>query len=158
MTPPRSASAGLLMYRRRGPRVELFLVHPGGPFFARRDLGAWSIPKGMPLPDEPLLDAARREFEEETGLRAEGPFEALTPVRQRGGKIVNAWAFEGDTDPAAIVSNHFTLEWPRGSGRTRTFPEVDRAAFFAPDEARRRLLSAQVPLVDELVARLAART
>lgn len=158
MTPPRSASAGLLMYRRRGLAVELFLVHPGGPFFARRDLGAWSIPKGMPLPDEPLLDAARREFEEETGLRAEGPFEALTPVRQRGGKIVTAWAFEGDADPAAIVSNHFTLEWPRGSGRTRTFPEVDRAAFFAPDEARRRLLSAQVPLVDELVARLANRT
>ena len=158
MTPPRSASAGLLMYRRLGRAVELFLVHPGGPFFARRDLGAWSIPKGMPLPDEPLLDAARREFEEETGLRAEGPFEALTPVRQRGGKIVTAWAFEGDADPAAIVSNHFTLEWPRGSGRTRTFPEVDRAAFFAPDEARRRLLSAQVPLVDELVARLANRT
>jgi len=158
MTPPRPASAGLLMYRRRGLAVELFLVHPGGPFFARRDLGAWSIPKGMPLPDEPLLDAARREFEEETGLRAEGPFEALTPVRQRGGKIVTAWAFEGDADPAAIVSNHFTLEWPRGSGRTRTFPEVDRAAFFAPDEARRRLLSAQVPLVDELVARLANRT
>ena len=158
MTPPRSASAGLLMYRRLGRAVELFLVHPGGPFFARRDLGAWSIPKGMPLPDEPLLDAARREFEEETGLHAEGPFEALTPVRQRGGKIVNAWAFEGDADPAVIVSNQFTLEWPPGSGRTRTFPEVDRAAFFAPDEARRRLLSAQVPLVDELVARLAART
>lgn len=132
----------------------MFLVHPGGPFWARKDLGAWSIPKGEPAPGEDPLAAALREFEEETGHRPSGDPLPLTPVRQAGGKVVHAWALEGDLDPARLVSNRFTMEWPRGSGRMAEFPEVDRGAWFSLEEAERKILSGQAPLLRELASRL----
>ncbi|HUS23553.1 MAG TPA: NUDIX domain-containing protein [Candidatus Binatia bacterium] len=147
-------SAGLLVYRRREGGLEVLLVHPGGPLWARRDEGAWQIPKGEYAEGEDPLAAARREFQEETGTAMTGEFMALAPIRQPGGKRVQAWAVEGDLDAAAIRSNTFTLEWPRGSGQQREFPEVDRAGWFAPAEARRKLLPSQQPLLDELLARL----
>ena len=128
-------SAGLLMFRRCGGAPEVLLVHPGGPFWTKRDLGAWSIPKGEFAPDEDPLAAARREFEEETGIAPAGEFIPLTPRRQPSGKLVHAWAFEADCDPATIVSNTFEIEWPPGSGRRQAFPEVDRAAWFPLDLA-----------------------
>jgi predicted NUDIX family NTP pyrophosphohydrolase len=143
-------SAGLLMYRIRSGRAQVLLVHPGGPFFRNKDQGAWSIPKGEVEPDEDLLEAARREFEEETGLRPSGPFAALTPVKQSGGKTVHAWAFEGDCDLATIVSNTFTMEWPPRSGRQAEFSEIDKWEFFDIDDARRKINPAQVGLIDEL--------
>lgn len=147
------SSAGLLLYRRRGGSVEVLLVHPGGPFWKNRDAGAWSIPKGEYEDGEPL-DAARREFEEETGARAEGPFVPLTPVKQKSGKIVHAWAAEGDLDADAVRSDTFTIEWPPRSGIQRTFPEVDRAAWFPPAEAMRQINPGQAPLIAELIALL----
>jgi predicted NUDIX family NTP pyrophosphohydrolase len=150
------ASAGLLMYRRRGPSLEVLLVHPGGPFFARKDAGAWSLPKGLVESGEPGLDAARREFEEETGLAADAAtFLPLGLVRQKGGKRVHAWAFEGDCDPAAVRSNTFELAWPPESGRRAVFPEIDRAAWFSLDEARARILAAQAPFLERLADELA---
>ena len=147
-------SAGLLLYRD-GPRgLEVLLVHPGGPFFAKRDLGAWSIPKGEVEEGEDLLAAARRELVEETGFAADGPATPLGEIRQKGGKIVHAWAVRGDADPDRLRSNLFELEWPRGSGRKRTFPEVDRAAWFSLDAARERLLPAQVQFLERLAAAL----
>ena len=143
-------SAGLLMYRRRGDTVEVLLVHPGGPFWAKKDLGAWTIPKGECSQTEDLLSCARREFEEETGWVPAGPFAPLTAVKQPGGKIVHMWAFEGDWDPATVRSNSFTMEWPPRSGRQRQFPEVDRAAWYRLDEAQRRMLRSQGRLLDEL--------
>jgi predicted NUDIX family NTP pyrophosphohydrolase len=145
-------SAGLLLHRRRAGGLEVLLVHPGGPLWAKRDLGAWSIPKGELDAAEDPLAAARREVEEETGLRAEGPFEALGSVRQRGGKEVLAWAAAAEFDPAALRSGTFELEWPPRSGRRARFPEVDRAAWFPLDEARRRILPGQAPLLDRLEA------
>jgi predicted NUDIX family NTP pyrophosphohydrolase len=145
-------SAGLLLHRRREGALEVLLVHPGGPLWAKRDLGAWSIPKGEIDAAEDPLAAARREVEEETGLRAEGPFEALGSIRQRGGKVVWAWAAPAEFDPAALRSGTFELEWPPRSGRRARFPEVDRAAWFALDEARRRILPGQAPLLDRLEA------
>ncbi|MEO8681764.1 MAG: NUDIX domain-containing protein [Vicinamibacterales bacterium] len=146
-------SAGLLMYRRApGGTIEILLVHPGGPFWAKKDLGAWTIPKGEYLDDEEPLAAARREFEEETGFVAAGPFAELGAIKLSSGKRVTAWAFEGDGDPARVVSNTFELEWPKGSGRMKQFPEVDRAAWFSPEEARRRILPAQVPLLEAFLA------
>jgi predicted NUDIX family NTP pyrophosphohydrolase len=147
-------SAGLLLYRRHEGRLEVFLVHPGGPFWARKDLGAWSIPKGeFAAPEEPLA-AAVREFREETGFTIEGAFLPLPPRTQTGGKIVQAWAVEGDLDPAQIRSNTFLLEWPRGSGRQKEFPEVDRAEWFEIPEARRRILAGQAGFLDDLRERL----
>jgi predicted NUDIX family NTP pyrophosphohydrolase len=143
-------SAGLLLYRRRGDRLEVLLVHPGGPFWARKDEGAWSIPKGELMGGEDPLMAARREVEEETGLVPDGTFVALTPLRQAGGKIVYAFALEGDCDPAAIRSNSFTIEWPPRSGKRREFPEVDRAAWFPLAEARRKILKSQRGLLEQL--------
>jgi predicted NUDIX family NTP pyrophosphohydrolase len=143
-------SAGLLMFRRRGDALEVLLVHPGGPFWAKKDLGAWTIPKGEVAEGEDALATARREFEEETALRPEGPFRPLGSVRQKAGKIVHAWAFEGDCDPAAIRSNSFRVQWPPGSGEWRTFPEVDRAEWFDLGEARRRINPAQAALLDAL--------
>jgi predicted NUDIX family NTP pyrophosphohydrolase len=143
-------SAGLLLFRRRDGRPEVLLVHPGGPFWAGKDLGAWTIPKGELDEGEDALSAARREFEEETGLRPQGPFRPLGQVRQKGGKIVHAWAFEGDCDPAAVRSNTCRVQWPPRSGRWLEVPEVDRAEWFAPDEARRRINPAQAALVDAL--------
>ncbi len=145
-------SAGLLLYRRRDGALEVFLVHPGGPFWARKDAGAWSIPKGEIDPMEEPLAAARREFTEETGLSAEGAFRPLAPITQAGGKIVQAWAVEGDVDPADLRSNTFAIEWPPRSGRQQTFPEVDRAAWFPIDVARRKINPAQAALLDELTA------
>ncbi len=151
----RRVSAGILLYRRGEAGVEVLLVHPGGPFWVGRDLGAWSIPKGEVEPGEDLLAAARRELAEETGFGAEGRALPLGEVRQRGGKVVHAWAVAGDADPARLRSNAFEMEWPPRSGQTRSFPEIDRAAWFVPAEARRRLLTAQVPFLDRLAAALA---
>lgn len=142
-------SAGLLIYRQRQGTWEVLLVHPGGPFWAKKDLGAWSIPKGEYIPDEDPLEAARREVHEETGFRPEGPFIPLTPVEQPGGKEVKAWACEEDYDPSALRSNTFTLEWPPRSGREQKFPEVDRAEWFPIDQAKEKILQGQVPLIEE---------
>lgn len=143
-------SAGLLMYRRRGGALEVFLVHPGGPFYAAKDEGVWSIPKGEFSAGEDPLTAALREFTEETGFEAEGPFRALTPVQQRSGKVVHAWAVEGDVDAGAIRSNTFAMEWPPKSGTQEDFPEADRAGWFTAPEAKGKLLPAQIPLLEEL--------
>ena len=143
-------SAGLLMYRIRRETVQVLLAHPGGPLFRSKDDGAWSIPKGEAEPGEDLLTAARREFEEETGVRPSGPFIPLKPIKQKGGKIVHAWAFEGDCDPATIKSNSFTMEWPPRSGRESEFPEIDRAEFFDLETAKTKIKAAQVPLLEEL--------
>ena len=148
-------SAGLLMFRRRGDVLEVLLAHPGGPFWAKKDLGAWTIPKGEMATGEDELTTARREFEEETGIRPEGPFHPLGCVEQRAGKLVYAWAFEGDCDPATIRSNSFRVQWPPGSGQWRTFPEVDRAEWFGLDEARGRINPGQAPLLSALEAVLA---
>ena len=143
-------SAGLLMYRIKDGAIQVLLAHPGGPYFAKKDDESWSIPKGEPGPDEDLFLTAQREFEEETGLKPAGPFVPLQPVKQKGGKIVHAWAFEGDCDPATIKSNTFTMEWPPKSGQQQTFPEIDRAGFFDLETARRKVKAAQVGLIDEL--------
>ncbi len=142
-------SAGLLLFRRHAT-LELFLAHPGGPFWSRRDLGAWTIPKGMINPGENPFDAAQREFREETGMVPSGPFIELGSIRQKAGKEVFAWAWEGDADPSVIRSNLAKAEWPRGSGRYIQYPEIDRCAWFDPDEARRRLNPAQAEFVDRL--------
>ena len=146
-------SAALLVYKRSGPGIEVFLVHPGGPFWAKKDLGAWSIPKGEFGDDEDGLTAARREFSEEVGQNIDGTFIALTPVKQRGGKIVHAWAVEGEVDAAAVKSNAFEMEWPPRSGRTARFPEVDRGQWFPTAEALRRILPSQAPILEELLAK-----
>ncbi len=143
-------SAGLLMYRRRGGALEVFLVHPGGPFWANKDAHAWSIPKGEFAPGEDPFAAAQRELTEETGLMAEGDFVPLTPLKQPSGKTVHAWAVEGDCDPAAIKSNSFSMEWPPRSGRMQDYPEVDRAAWFDLRTARVKLHKGQVSLIDQL--------
>jgi len=133
---------------------ELFLVHPGGPFWARKDDGAWSIPKGLYGVDEDPLAAARREFTEETGFTAQGDCLDLGEFKQPSGKIVRVFALAGDADPAAMTSNSFALEWPPKSGRMQDFPEADRAGWFTPEAARRKLVKGQVAIVDALVARL----
>jgi predicted NUDIX family NTP pyrophosphohydrolase len=143
-------SGGLLMYRMQDGALQVLLVHPGGPFFQNQDAGAWSIPKGEPGAGEALLDAAQREFEEETGFKPSPPYSELSPITQKGGKLVHAWAFAGDCDPAQLRSNAFTLEWPPHSGRTREFAEVDRAEWFVIPEAKRKIKPAQVPLLEEL--------
>lgn len=149
-------SAGLLMCRRCEGGLEFLLAHPGGPFFAKKDDGVWTIPKGLVDPGEALLDAAIREFREETGFAVpESGFVPLGEVRQRGGKIVHAWAFFGDCDPTALVSNEVMIEWPPRSGRRRPYPELDRAAFFDAEHARIKLLPAQIPFVDRVLALLA---
>lgn len=145
-------SAGLLMYRGSGARLAVLLVHPGGPFWARKDLGAWSIPKGEYAAGEDPLAVAQREFAEETGVTPRGEFQPLGEVVQAGGKRVSAWAVEGDLDPATIVSNVFELEWPPRSGRKRSFPEVDRAEWFSSEQAREKINAGQRAFVDRLVA------
>ncbi len=146
-------SAGILLYRRK-PELELLLVHPGGPFWAKKDVGAWSIPKGEYAAGEEALAVARREFEEETGARAEGEVIALGDIVQPGRKIVTAFALEGELDPARLRSNVFELEWPPRSNRKRSFPDVDRAAWFSPQEAQRRILAGQRELITRLLAAL----
>lgn len=145
-------SAGLLLYRRRDDALEVLLVHPGGPYWSRKDAGAWTIPKGEIADDEDALDAARREFREETGSDVTGRFHPLSPVRQAGGKEVVAFAVAADFDPATLASNTFTLEWPARSGRMRDFPEVDRAAWFPLGEAAVRINLAQRPWLDAVAA------
>jgi predicted NUDIX family NTP pyrophosphohydrolase len=142
-------SAGLLLFRRR-PDLEIFLAHPGGPFWAQRDLGAWTLPKGAVNAGEDLLAAACREFIEETGITPQEPFLPLGSVRQRAGKEVYAWAWEGDADATTTTSNLMRTEWPRGSGRFLTFPEIDRCAWFDPVEAGRRLNPAQAEFIGRL--------
>jgi predicted NUDIX family NTP pyrophosphohydrolase len=150
-------STGLLMFRERGEQVEVFLVHPGGPFWAKKDEGAWSIPKGEYSPEEDPLEAAKREFKEETGLTAEGDFKSLKPVVQPSGKEVTAWAFEGDCDPAKCKSNTFSIEWPPHSGKQQEFPEIDRAGWFTIEEAKKKILKGQIPLLEELEQILATK-
>jgi predicted NUDIX family NTP pyrophosphohydrolase len=145
-------SAGILLYRLRGERLEVLLVHPGGPFWAKKDLGAWSIPKGEHDAEEEALACALREFEEETGTApSPGDLTDLGSVRQKSGKVVQAWALEGDLDADTIRSNTFTMEWPPRSGRQSEFPEVDRAAWFGVAEARERINPAQAAFLDRLV-------
>lgn len=143
-------SAGILLFRKIGKRIEVLLVHPGGPFWAKKDLGAWSIPKGEIQEGESPETAARREFEEELGTHPEGELILLGEVRQKAGKVVHAWALEGDLDIAKIRSNTFQMEWPPRSGKMQEFPEIDRAEFFSPDEARKRINPAQIEFIDRL--------
>ncbi len=150
-TSTKRRSAGILLHRDVEGRLEVLLVHPGGPFWARRDAGAWSIPKGEYEPDEEPLEAARREFAEELGAAPPaGEPTDLGEVHQKSGKVVHAWALEGDLDPAAVKSNTFALEWPPRSGQMREFPEIDRAQWFGVEEARERINPAQVALLDRL--------
>ena len=145
-------SAGILLYRRTPTGLEVFLVHYGGPLWAKKDVAAWSIPKGEYDDSEEPLVAAKREFTEETGFVLNGEFSKLEPVKQPNGKIVHAWAHEGDVDAAHITSNSFTMEWPPKSGRQAEFPEVDRAEWFTIDAAREKLTKGQVSLLDQLTA------
>lgn len=143
-------SAGLLMYRKTKGRLQVLLAHPGGPFFTRKDDGAWSIPKGEAEPGEDLLECAKREFAEEIGLVPTGSFIPLAQVQQKGGKTVHAWAIEGDFDQSNIVSNVFTMEWPPKSGKQMEFPEIDRAEFFDIGVARQKINAGQIGLLDQL--------
>ena len=145
-------SAGLLMYRHRESILEVLLIHPGGPYWTRKDAGAWSIPKGELDEDEDPFVTAKREFLEETGFAPGETFLELQPIRQIAGKKVFAWAFEGDCDPALMVSNTFEIEWPPRSGKLQTFPEADRAAWFGPAAARKKIIASQIPFLDELEA------
>lgn len=154
--PKRAApSAGLLLYRNGPGGLEVFLAHPGGPFWLRKDLGAWTIPKGAVEAGESFLTAARREFEEETGVVPAEPFLGLGQIRQKSGKVIHAWAWAGDADPALVTSNSMETEWPRGSGKIITFPEIDRCAWFSAEEAKRRVNPAQAALIDRLTIALA---
>jgi predicted NUDIX family NTP pyrophosphohydrolase len=164
-------SAGILLYRQKpanpaadppgdpapAPRAEVFLVHPGGPYWKNKDAGVWTIPKGEFTNAEPALDAAIREFREETGVQLKGYFKPLSPIRQKGGKRVYAWALAGDLDPTQLVSNTFDLEWPPGSGRMKTFPEIDRGAWYTLDAARAIINPAQIAFLDELAETLATQ-
>jgi predicted NUDIX family NTP pyrophosphohydrolase len=147
-------SAGIVLFRRPPPGVEVLLVHPGGPFWAKKDEGAWSIPKGEATPGEDLLAAAKREFREETGAPAEGAFLDLGTVKQPSGKLVAAWALESDFDPASLRSNTFAIEWPPRSGQSAAFPEVDKAEWFDLETAKRKILRGQRPILDTLAERL----
>lgn len=143
-------SAGLLMYRHRNGDLEILLVHPGGPYWKKKDAGSWFIPKGEVIAGESEADAAKREFEEETGLKPNGPFIDLGKVRHKGGKNVIAWAFEGDCDPSALTSNTFSIEWPPHSGQQQEFPEVDRADFFTVEAARDKMHAAEFEFATRL--------
>jgi len=143
-------SAGILLYRKADNQLQVFLVHPGGPFFKNKDDGAWSIPKGEFLDDEDALAAAKREFEEETGQVIAGDFKKLSPIKIKSGKIIHAWAVEGDIDHEIIVSNLFEMEWPPRSGKMASFAEVDRAAWFGLQTAKAKINQGQVKLIEEL--------
>ena len=149
-------SAGILLYRIHNQQPEVFLVHPGGPFWARKDLHAWSIPKGEFSDDEDSLDAARREFEEETGRPVSGDFIELSPVKQKGGKMVNCYACEGDIDPKQVKSNAFEMEWPPRSGKKQIFPEIDCGEWFDPSNAKLKILESQAVFIDELLLKIAS--
>lgn len=147
-------SAGILLYRLIDNLPEIFLIHPGGPFWKNKDEGVWSIPKGEVADDEKALDAAIREFEEETGTKLSGEFIALTPVKQKSGKMVYAWALEGDTDASKIICNTFTMEWPPKSGKFQSFPEADKAEWFFINEAKQKINPSQAALIDELIQKI----
>jgi len=147
-------SAGILLYRNSGHVLQVFLVHPGGPFFKNKDEGSWSVPKGEFLDDEEPLVAAKREFEEETGQKIDGNFVPLGSIIQKSGKIVQAWAVEGNINHEMIVSNTCEIEWPPRSGKQITIPEIDRAAWFGIDDAKRKINPAQADLIDRLVGML----
>jgi predicted NUDIX family NTP pyrophosphohydrolase len=147
-------SAGILLYRFRESKLEVLLVHPGGPLWAKKDLSSWSIPKGEYTTDELPLDAAQREFQEETGHPVSGPFLELAPAKQPSGKVIQAYAVEGDIDPSAIRSNTFSMEWPPRSGTMSEFPEIDKGNWFGIPEARRKLFTGQLVLLDEIIAKL----
>ena len=151
-------SAGILVYRLRSKVLEVFLVHPGGPFWKNKDDGAWSIPKGEFMDDEDPLEAAKREFEEETGIKISGKFIELNPIKQKSGKTVYAWAVEGNIDPSKIKSNEFEMEWPPKSGKMKTFPEIDKASWFNLNEARKKIIEAQSSLIRELETNLNLNT
>jgi predicted NUDIX family NTP pyrophosphohydrolase len=155
--PGKRKSAGLLLYRIRDDKPQVLLVHPGGPYWAKKDVGAWTIPKGEFEDGEDSLAAARREFHEETGMEPAGEFVALRALRQPSGKMIHAWAFEGDADADAMRSNLFSMQWPPKSGQLQEFPEADRAAWFAMDEARMKLIAGQRPFLDELESLLDAK-
>src|SRR5215217_560880 len=147
-------SAGILLYKITNDSTEFFLVHPGGPFWKGKENGAWSIPKGEYPEDEEPLSAAKREFEEETGKKITGNFIELQPIKQKGGKLVYAWAVEGDINAAAIISNSYKMEWPYKSGKWQNYPEVDKAGWFTAEEARQKINPAQAALIDELLERI----
>ena len=147
-------SAGLLIYRKQAQIFEFLLVHPGGPLWKNKDAGAWTIPKGEIQPGEEPLQAAQRECQEELGFKPQGDFIPLTPIRQKAGKLVRAWAVESDLDVANVKSNTFSLEWPPRSGKRQEFPEVDQAAFFELEAARKKINPAQVSLLEELLQKL----
>ncbi len=150
-------SAGILLYRIASGRIDVFLVHPGGPFWAKKDDGAWSIPKGEFADGEEPLEAAKREFQEETGSSVEGTFIPLNPVKQPSGKTVYAWAVEGDIDAETVHSNTFSMEWPKGSAKTKSFPEIDRADWFDLDTAKVKILKGQLGLLEQLASNLSQR-
>ena len=154
MARAKQISAGLLLFRRPNGELQIFLAHPGGPFWKNKDAGAWTIPKGLVEEGEDLLAAARREFAEETGIEPLAPFLPLGSIRQKAGKVIHAWAWEGDADPAAIQSNLTRVELPRGSGRWLSIPEVDRCDWFAPAIAREKINPAQAELIERLEALL----
>lgn len=148
-------SAGILLYRFFGSQLQVLLVHPGGPFWAKKDKEAWSIPKGEFDDSEQPLSAARRELEEETGIKADGSFIELTPVKQKSGKLVYAWALEKEIDADSIRSNYFEMEWPPKSGKKKSFPEIDKSGWFTLAETKEKILPGQLPLINELVIKLA---
>ena len=147
-------SAGILLYRKKGRSFEVLLVHPGGPYWANKDAGAWSIPKGEFDDNEDALSAAKREFEEETGLNISGVFIELSPIKLKGGKTIFAWAVEGDIDPLKINSNEFVMEWPPRSGKMRSFPEIDKAAWFSLPDAEIKINPGQIKMLEEMKSRL----
>jgi predicted NUDIX family NTP pyrophosphohydrolase len=149
---PSAVSAGLLLFRRKGGEVEFFLAHPGGPYWKNKDEGAWTIPKGLVEEGEDPLATARREFQEETGIVAQSPIWELGTIQQKAGKLIHAWAWQGDADPAAVVSNSIRIEFPRNTGRFLEVPEIDRCGWFSAAEARQRVNPAQSPLIDRLLA------
>jgi predicted NUDIX family NTP pyrophosphohydrolase len=149
-------SAGLLMYRHVNEKLEVLLVHPGGPFWKKKDMGAWAIPKGEVKDNEDLFAAAQREFLEETGFTTNGPYIDLGEIRHRSGKRVHVWAFGGDCDPTLLRSNTFEMEWPPKSGKRQTFPEVDKASFYSLEDANEKILEAEAPFLDRLREKLSS--
>lgn len=147
-------SAGILMYRHKDSELEIFLVHPGGPFWINKDLNAWSIPKGEFDDNEDAFATAKREFKEETGINISGKFIELNPIKQKSGKMIYAWAVKGDIDASAIKSNEFEIEWPPRSGKMKTFPEIDKAEWFSLSDAKKKIIAAQWQLIEELISKI----